>query len=30
MSAVDILSRVTATEKAFLDDLSRYKPLVET
>jgi len=30
MSVANVLSRVTATEKAFLDDLSRYKPLVET
>ena len=26
----DVLSRVTATEKTFLEDLSTYKPLVET
>ena len=30
MPLTDLLSRVTTTENTFLDDLSKYKPLVET
>src|SRR5690348_1162591 len=30
LQVADVLSHVTMTENAFLDDLAKYKPLVET